>query len=59
MREFNDWINFHDLVDFPLTVAKYMWSNLQGNPLMSRLDCFLVSSSRLDLFSDCIQRALA
>ena len=40
MREFNDWINFHDIVDLPLRCAKFTWSNLQETPEMSRLDHF-------------------
>ena len=59
MRGFNDWIQFHDLVDLPLRGADFTWSNMQTKPVMSRLDRFLVSTDWLDIFPDCSQRAVA
>lgn len=43
MMAFNDWIQHYDLVDLPLGGARYTWTNCQGNPVMSRLDRFLIS----------------
>lgn len=44
MRDFNDWISLHDLVDLPLQGAGFTWSNKQNEPVMSHLDRFLVYS---------------
>lgn len=48
MMDFSDWIRQYGLVDLPL-----------GGAVMSRLDRFLVSTSWLELFPDCLQKALA
>lgn len=45
MRKFNEFIVEHDLIDLPLKGARYTWSNGQANPIMCRLDRFLISSS--------------
>lgn len=44
MRDFSDWIRSNDLVDLPLRAADFTWSNMQREPIISRLDWFLVSS---------------
>lgn len=59
MRDFDDWIILHDLVDLPLIRVDFTWSNTHAIPVMSRLEQFLVSIDWLDPFPDCIQRALA
>ena len=38
MKDFSDWIRHHDLFDLPSRGADFTWSNLQINPVMSRLD---------------------
>ena len=38
MRDFSDWIRYHDLFDLPLRGADFTWSNWQKNPVMIRLD---------------------
>ncbi|XP_026459700.1 uncharacterized protein LOC113360403 [Papaver somniferum] len=45
MRKFNKFIVEHDLIDLPLKGARYTWSNGQSNPVMCRLDRFLISPS--------------
>lgn len=59
MKDFNDWINHHNLVDLPLHGVEFTWSNMQKDPVICHLDRFLVSTDWVDLFPDCIQRALA
>lgn len=38
MRDFDDWIILHDLVDLPLIRVDFTWSNTQAIPVMSRLE---------------------
>ncbi|XP_026405612.1 uncharacterized protein LOC113300621 [Papaver somniferum] len=45
MKNFNEFIIEHDLIDLPLKGARYTWSNGQTNPVMCRLDRFLISPS--------------
>ncbi|XP_026431923.1 uncharacterized protein LOC113329172 [Papaver somniferum] len=45
MRKFNKFIVEHDIIDLPLKGARYTWSNGQSNPVMCRLDKFLISPS--------------
>ncbi|XP_026438856.1 uncharacterized protein LOC113337381 [Papaver somniferum] len=45
MLKFNKFIVEHDLIDLPLKGARYTWSNGQSNPVMCRLDRFLISPS--------------
>ncbi|XP_026444360.1 uncharacterized protein LOC113344647 [Papaver somniferum] len=45
MTQFNLFIDQHDLIDLPLKGARYTWSNGQANPVMCRLDRFLISPS--------------
>ena len=54
MRDFSDWIWSNDLVDLPLRAADFTWSNMRRDPIISRLDRFLVSSGWLDIFPDCV-----
>lgn len=42
----------------PLRGADFTWSNLQINPVMSRLDRYLVSTDWLEIFSDVSQKVL-
>lgn len=58
MWAFPDWIRHHELIDLPLDGAHYNWSNCQEDPIMSRLVRFLVSPSWVELFPDCIQKAI-
>ncbi|XP_026431387.1 uncharacterized protein LOC113328521 [Papaver somniferum] len=43
MTQFNDFIEHHNLVDLPLKGARFTWSNGQSNPVMCRLDRFLIT----------------
>ena len=52
MRDFSDWIHQHDLIDLPLSGAKFTWTNNQQDPMMSQLDRFVVSPDWLDIFPD-------
>ncbi|XP_026405470.1 uncharacterized protein LOC113300482 [Papaver somniferum] len=45
MLNFNKFIVEHDLIDLPLKGARFTWSNGQSNPVMCRLDKFLISPS--------------
>ncbi|XP_026420155.1 uncharacterized protein LOC113316149 [Papaver somniferum] len=45
MRDFANFIYTHDLIDLPMKVSRYTWSNGQSNLVMSRLDRFLLSPS--------------
>ncbi|XP_026433561.1 uncharacterized protein LOC113331002 [Papaver somniferum] len=45
MTQFNKFIEEHELIDLPLKGARYIWSNGQSNPVMCRLDRFLISPS--------------
>lgn len=45
MKCFSDFVEGHELVDYPLEGAKLTWSNRQEELAMSKLDRFLVSSS--------------
>ncbi|XP_026451679.1 uncharacterized protein LOC113352009 [Papaver somniferum] len=45
MKMFSKFIVEHDLIDLPLKGARYTWSNGQANPVMCRLDRFLISPS--------------
>lgn len=58
MQDFNDSIRHHDLFNLPLRGSDFTWSNMQENPVMSRLDRFLVSTDWLDVFPDCVQRVV-
>lgn len=59
LRDFSDWIRRNYLVDLPFQGADFTWSNMQRDPIVRRLDRFLVCSEWLDIFPDCIERALA
>ncbi|XP_058078548.1 uncharacterized protein LOC131226846 [Magnolia sinica] len=50
MRAFSDWIENQELVDLPLLGAKFTWTNGRANPILSRLDRFLVSPKWLETF---------
>lgn len=45
MKDFASFIEQHELVNLPLKGARYTWSNNQSNPVMCRLDRFLLSPS--------------
>lgn len=46
MRPFSNWIRQHELIDLPLVGARYIWTNYQEDPIISRLDRFLISFQR-------------
>lgn len=43
MKQFNSFIQNHQLIDPPLINGIYTWSNLRKQPMLSRLDRFLIS----------------
>ncbi|XP_026450908.1 uncharacterized protein LOC113351051 [Papaver somniferum] len=45
MKDFAEFISQHNLIDLPLKGARYTSSNGQINPVMRRLDRFLISPS--------------
>ncbi|XP_026396904.1 uncharacterized protein LOC113291602 [Papaver somniferum] len=51
MNDFDKFITDWDLVDLLLFGAKYTWSNLQENPICSRIDRFIINSKCDEFFS--------
>ena len=58
MMEFLDFIEDFNLVDLPLGGGQYTWSSGTANPLMSRIDKFLVSNNWEDHYPDVTQKLL-
>lgn len=58
MRRFLDFISFHQLMDPPLEVAEFTWSNMQDGPSFSRLDRVLMSEDWEEQFQSARQIAL-
>lgn len=59
VRDFADWIQFHNLIDMPPSGYSFIWSNNQEQPILSRLDRFFISPSWLELFPKMPQRILS
>lgn len=59
MMSFFDWIRQYEMIDLPLGGARYTWTSCEDNPVMSRLDRFLISLRWAELYPDCIQRVLS
>ncbi|XP_050944096.1 uncharacterized protein LOC127150413 [Cucumis melo] len=51
MRKFNNFISDSNLIDPPLSNAKYTWSNLRAQPILSRIDRFLYTVGWENLFT--------
>ncbi|TYK10356.1 LINE-1 retrotransposable element ORF2 protein [Cucumis melo var. makuwa] len=51
MRKFNKFISDSNLIDPPLSNAKYTWSNLKAQPILSRIDRFLYTADWENLFT--------
>lgn len=49
--EFCDFVDRNELVNVPISGARFTWCNFQGDPALSKLDKFLVSGEWEDLFS--------
>lgn len=58
MRDFNNFINMFDLWDSPLLNAKFTWTDGKENPLLSRLDRFLVSNYWEEVYPHFSQHAI-
>lgn len=58
MRDFNNVINQCDLRDSPLLKAKFTWTDRKENPLLSRLDRFLVSNCWEEVYPHFSQEAI-
>lgn len=50
MRDFANWIRFHNLIDLPRSGSSFTWSNNQERLILSRPDKFLISLTWLELF---------
>lgn len=50
MRDFANWIRFHNLIDLPRSGSSFTWSNNQERHILSRPDKFLISLTWLELF---------
>lgn len=57
MRDFNRFKFNFDLVDIPLSGAKYIWSNFQENPVCSRIDRFLLNQKWDEFYPGSLQTA--
>nr|CAD1833443.1 unnamed protein product [Ananas comosus var. bracteatus] len=44
MNLFNDLINELALIELPMANQSYTWSNMQRNPILAKLDRFLIST---------------
>lgn len=51
MELFGDFVNNYNLLDVPISSTNFTWSNFQEAPTLSKLDRFLLSMSREDLFA--------
>ncbi|KAA0040038.1 LINE-1 retrotransposable element ORF2 protein [Cucumis melo var. makuwa] len=51
MRCFNKFISDSNLIDPPLSNAKFTWSNLRVQPVLSRIDRFLYTTNWENLFT--------
>lgn len=58
MRDFNILINQCDLRDSPLLNVRFTWTDGKDNPLLSRLDRFLVSNSWEEVYPHFFQEAI-
>lgn len=47
IEEFREWMDRLELVDIPLMGGNSTWSNSRDNPVMSRIDRFLISNMLL------------
>lgn len=47
MNEFNDFIDFMEVIDVPLIGSMFIWENNEGSSI-SRLNRFLLSESLVD-----------
>lgn len=55
INEFNRFINNWNLVDLPLTGAKYTWSNFQEFPTCSRIDRLIINNKWDEYYPDPIK----
>ncbi|KAL4192452.1 hypothetical protein AMTRI_Chr06g194310 [Amborella trichopoda] len=58
MRDFTDFLTRNELIDSPLQWSQFTWSNHSPNPTLSKLDCFLFSTSWEECFPGSIALAL-
>ncbi|XP_026416920.1 uncharacterized protein LOC113312385 [Papaver somniferum] len=54
----NNFIYNHELVDLPLVGGSFTWSDMHTDPLLCRLDRFLLSVDLDNMFNEAIQIAL-
>ncbi|TYK13810.1 hypothetical protein E5676_scaffold488G00730 [Cucumis melo var. makuwa] len=59
MRKFNAFITNNNLIDPSLTNAKYTWSNLRVQRVLSRIDRFLYTAGWENMFSLHYSKALS
>lgn len=45
MRNFSSWIQSLKVIDLPAGGSPFTWTNNQAQPIMSRLDGFLITLS--------------
>ncbi|XP_022883784.1 uncharacterized protein LOC111400614 [Olea europaea var. sylvestris] len=58
MEEFSDFIRENMLVDLPMIGGDFTWSSNQDQPVLSRIDRFLICGEWETKYSDVIQRRL-
>ena len=58
MKDLDDFIRENELIDPPLRIASFTWSNMQEHPVCKRLDRFLYSNEWEQLFPQSLQEVL-
>ncbi|XP_020262363.1 uncharacterized protein LOC109838323 [Asparagus officinalis] len=58
IKSFRDFISSASLIDLPLSVRTFTWSNKRLKPSMARLDRFLINYEWENKFPSCIQFSL-
>lgn len=59
MLDFNDFIIFHELIDLPLKGSRFTWTSGEDNPILCRLDRFLITPDFEQKFPLSTQTALS
>lgn len=54
MGMFRRWVNYHSLIELPLTGRKYTWSNQRDDPTLVKLDRVFCNNQWEALFPDCV-----
>lgn len=58
MNDFCEFVDNNDLINLSISGARFIWSNFQERPSLSKLDRFLISLECDDLFDPVFVQAL-